>query len=50
MLATGRYRSNHASSTAMLSEHRPWELFQSVFQRLYQYCSAELKLAARDHV
>jgi hypothetical protein len=30
------------STLAYANEHRPWELFQTVFQRHYQYCSVEL--------
>ena len=30
------------STLAYANEHRPWELFQTVFGRLYQRCSAEV--------
>lgn len=30
------------STLAYANEHRPWELFQAVFARLYQRCSAEV--------
>jgi hypothetical protein len=32
------------STLAYANAHRPWELFQTVFQRLYQHCSAELRV------
>lgn len=31
----------HRSTLAYANEHRPWQLFQSVFQSLYARCSAE---------
>ena len=35
------------STLAYANEHRPWELFQTVFGRLYQRCSAEVAQRSR---